>query len=304
MVKHATTFDEQISLLQERGMIIHNIEKAKEILGDIGYYRLGFYWFPFEKTYPNKDHRTHEYKAGISFDDVVKLYYFDFKLRSILAYYLNRIEINFRNCMIYTVSNIYKKDPYWFINRDYVASEFVKSFDSQVYNSNFRKNIAINEHHKRHREDQYAPAWKTLEYMTFGSVAQLYSALKDEKIQIKICKQYGINKVSIFENYLNIAKELRNFSAHGNVLFDFVPRKYIRKGPAGINGAENFRNLYGSIKVILYLLRQISENRYNDMVDKLESLIGKYSTSKNVIDVITTISGLSYHIENGKLKLF
>jgi abortive infection bacteriophage resistance protein len=296
MYKTAITFDEQIIRLQKHGMIIHDIAKAKEILGDIGYYRLGFYWFPFEKTYPNKAHRTHELKPGISIDDVVKLYYFDFNLRSILAYYLNRIEINFRNCMIYTVSNAYKEDPYWFVNKAYVSAEFVNSFDSQVYNSNFKKNIAINEHHKRHKEDKYAPAWKTLEFMTFGSVAQLYSALTDEKIQLQICKQYGINKVSVFENYLNIAKELRNFSAHGNVLFDFVPRKYIRKGPANISGAENFRNLNGSIMVVLYLLRQISENRYNDMVEKLNALIRKYSTSNNVLEVITTVSGLSKHM--------
>lgn len=41
----AKTVDEQISLLQSRGMIIDNIDKAKEVLLDVGYYRLGFYWF-------------------------------------------------------------------------------------------------------------------------------------------------------------------------------------------------------------------------------------------------------------------
>ena len=30
-------------------MIINDVEKAKEVLLDVGYYRLGFYWFPFEK---------------------------------------------------------------------------------------------------------------------------------------------------------------------------------------------------------------------------------------------------------------
>lgn len=33
----AKTVDEQISLLQSRGMIIDNIEKAKEVLLDVGY---------------------------------------------------------------------------------------------------------------------------------------------------------------------------------------------------------------------------------------------------------------------------
>ena len=42
----AKNVDEQIDLLQSRGMIINDIEKAKEVLLDVGYYRLGFYCFP------------------------------------------------------------------------------------------------------------------------------------------------------------------------------------------------------------------------------------------------------------------
>ena len=79
----AKTVDEQISLLQSRGMIIDNIEKAKEVLLDVGYYRLGFYWFPFEKSFPQKHHRVHKFKEKTDFDDAVKLYYFDFNLRNI-----------------------------------------------------------------------------------------------------------------------------------------------------------------------------------------------------------------------------
>ena len=46
-LKLATNIDEQITKLVERGMVIDNVEKAKENLLDIGYFRLGFYWFPF-----------------------------------------------------------------------------------------------------------------------------------------------------------------------------------------------------------------------------------------------------------------
>lgn len=52
--KKATTIDEQIALLKSRGMVIDDVKKAKENLFDIGYFRLGFYWFPFEATYPRK----------------------------------------------------------------------------------------------------------------------------------------------------------------------------------------------------------------------------------------------------------
>ena len=52
MADKATIVEEQIALLESRGMKIEDKDKAKENLLDIGYYRLGFYWFPFEKTYP------------------------------------------------------------------------------------------------------------------------------------------------------------------------------------------------------------------------------------------------------------
>ena len=52
MAGTATTIEEQIVLLKNRGMEIEDEKKAAECLLDIGYFRLGFYWFPFEKSYP------------------------------------------------------------------------------------------------------------------------------------------------------------------------------------------------------------------------------------------------------------
>ena len=47
-MKTAKTIDEQIEILRSHGIIVNDECKAKEILHDIGYYRLGFYFFPFE----------------------------------------------------------------------------------------------------------------------------------------------------------------------------------------------------------------------------------------------------------------
>lgn len=45
----ATTINQQIETLEKREMVLDlQIEKIKEILLDLGYYRLGFYWNPFE----------------------------------------------------------------------------------------------------------------------------------------------------------------------------------------------------------------------------------------------------------------
>ena len=154
-------------------------------------------------------------------------------------------------------------------------------------------NTVIKEHHRNHPKDKYAPAWKTCEYMTFGSVLNLYKALKDLRMKIDIANHYGIRYIEVLENYLEIVRELRNYCAHGNVLYDLVPFKYIRRGPANVRGAVNFRNRNGSISVVLYLLKQVSENRYNDMKEEVNALIVRYSANSKVREIISTISGLN-----------
>ena len=129
--------------------------------------------------------------------------------------------------------------------------------------------------------------------MTFGSVINLYRAIKDRRLKIEIARHYGIKYIEILENYLEIIRELRNFCAHGNVLYDFVPFKYIRRGPAEVNGAKNFRNLNGSLSVVLYMLKQVSINRYNGMAEDIQNLIHHYSKTPKVAEIISSISGLN-----------
>ena len=100
MSDYIKTIPEQIEHLKELGLIIPDDDKASEILSDIGFYRLGFYMFPFEKKYPVKAGRDHTIKEGISLDTVLRLYYFDFELRLLLLKYISRIEIHLRTTIV------------------------------------------------------------------------------------------------------------------------------------------------------------------------------------------------------------
>ena len=281
------------SLLRSRGMLINNEEKAKEVLSDIGYYRLGFYWFPMEIDYPNKHNRNHIFKGTANFDDAVRLYYFDFKLRNILLKYLSRIEISFKTSLIYFVSNRYDSHPTWFVNPIIVNKSFVQSFDVEVYNSKFKNNKVIARHHKKYINDKYAPAWKTLEFMTLGGVISLYTSLNNNDLKRKIASIYNINRVEVFENYIILIRDIRNVCAHGNILYDFAPIRSIRKGPALMTDVVNNQNLRGAYKIIEYMIKQISVNRYNDLRNEIRSLLEKYSDFEGVENIIKNISGLT-----------
>lgn len=232
MLKPAKTIDEQIELLESRGLIIKDKSKASEILLDIGYYRLGFYLFPFEKSYPALKNRTHEYVSGSHFDDAVKLYYFDFDLRLLLLRYLNRIEISFRTAMIYYISNKYVENNVWFVSPAVVGKEYAKHFENKIYTTEFKRNQVICRHHQTNPNDRFAPAWKTLEFMTFGAVLKLYEQLKDPTDKIKIANQFGIRQIITFENYMHTIRTVRNACAHGLLLYDMKLPLRVRKGPA------------------------------------------------------------------------
>jgi abortive infection bacteriophage resistance protein len=276
-MKQATTVDQQISLLQERGMYLDmGIEKVKEVLSDIGYFRLGFYCFPFEKTYPNLEDRTHEYKDGTNFSDVVALYYFDVDLRNVLAKYLNRIEINFRTNIVYTVSNTYPTSRTWFVDPYVMDKKFISNFDTELYTSKFKHNPAIRNHHKKYINDKYAPAWKTLEFFTFGAILTIYKSLRDEALRRKIALHYGIRNAGMLENYFNTIVELRNICAHGGVLFDHTLARQLKNGPAFKINKTNKNKLYSAIQIILYILGRISEHRTKDMGNEIERLFRQF----------------------------
>lgn len=292
MGRKAITLDEQIALLRSRNMTITNEGKAKEILFDVGYFRMGFYWFPFEASYPKKHHRTHEFSDGTDFDNAVKLYYFDFNLRNILLKPLSRIEIAFRTKVAYIVSNKYKNSPTWFVDTNVVSNPQARSFERKVYRQILEKTPLIALHHRHHINDKFAPAWKTLEFMTLGEVVHLYKAIKDEDLKLEVAKEFGIKKLPTFENYLNVIKDLRNTCAHGNVLYDFTPEKSIRKGPAMKKGIGENQNLNGALRVVIYMLSQVSENRAKELADEIDALISKYGASPEVRRVLNDIGGL------------
>lgn len=109
MVKPYKTIDEQINLLVERHLIIENPNFAKQLLGNVSYYRLSSYRFPiFNKS-------TNSYLQGSTIKDLKRYYERDTHYKSLLYSILQFIEVTFRTQLIHNFS---KKDPYFYMQRD------------------------------------------------------------------------------------------------------------------------------------------------------------------------------------------
>lgn len=74
--KPALTWEQQVELLKQRGMLIEDQKQAEFYLTHLNYYRLVGYSLPFEV-----DHATHRFAPGTTFADVLNLYIFDRELR-------------------------------------------------------------------------------------------------------------------------------------------------------------------------------------------------------------------------------
>lgn len=291
--KQAKSLDEQIIILRSRNLIIANEEKAKEYLSDIGYYRLGFYSFPFEQTYPQVNgNRRHELKPNTTIEDVVALYYYDFDLRAILNKYLSRIEVSIRTTLIYKLSLKYKTDQTWFVNPNVVSQSFISNFDSEVYR-HLRNKPTIKRHHKKYI-GKYAPAWKTMEFMTLGNLETLYDNLLMDADKKLIATTYGEPAISTFKSYLSAVREVRNACAHGNVLYEMNLTSGIQTGKACssfVNGSQ--QNLNGALRVIDYLLRKVSENRANSLQEDLQKATARlYSKVPSLKSLIESNTGI------------
>ena len=278
----ATTVEQQIQKLTDRGMVLDwSEEKVKEVLLDVGYYRLGFYWNPFEID------KDHNFEKGTKFSNVVQLYYLDVDLKNILNKAINRIEINLRTQLIYIVSNEYPEHPTWFANKKVMQNKFVDEFP-KYYDAKFKdKNKPIKKHHLNYTNDICAPAWKTLEFLTFGSIYSIFYSLKEEKLKAKVASQYGFKSVKSFQNFFQTIIFIRNICAHSGLLFDSNTPKEIATTPFFKFSNNKKHSLDSAIKVILYILEKISTDRKSIIEKEINTLFESFEGNDLVMKIIT-----------------
>lgn len=293
MANRATTIEQQKQKLRSRGVIIDDEKYADKILMHVGYYHLGFYLFPFEKTYPLLDkRRKHDVIDGTRLEDAMALHEFDCNLRSVLLKYTSQIELAFRTAVIYHLSTKYDMKPCWYLDKTIVKEEVIGEIISGY--ANLRKNGAIKNHHVNHRRSKFAPAWKTLEFETLGVIQKLYEGiiLADDKLPVN--RQFNIPTTSIFTNYINAIRQLRNACAHGNIIYDIRLSKSINPGPAGNFAGSKRQRLAGLLDLTRYMLKQISQVSADEMWKEVGSCFMNFYVKqpklKNIIEVTTKVN--------------
>ena len=275
--KKPTTIEEQVTLLQKRGMVISDLSHAKNFLEYCSYYRFCGYALHFENLTIIGE-RTHIYKPGTSFSDVEQLYHFDAALRRIVFRYTSLIEIDFRGTLC-NESACYYDNSHWFLDKTLFSKEeefskFITLCEQEIARS---REIFVTSYKRHYNCPKLPPIWMLTELMPFAVWSRLYKNLNDMKLKKQIAIKQGIPD-KYLDSWLQSLTVLRNACAHHariwNRNFNQAPLLSSRIS------AKIITTQHKKIAVMLLIIHDMLRNlhREKDFETDMCNLIAKYST--------------------------
>ncbi len=205
--KPPLTLNDQILLLESRGLTIPNKTTAKYYLSNISYYRLSAYMKSFQR-YGDPNHR---FMPFATFGRIIDLYSFDRDLRLILLDAIERIEVAFRCSFIYEYSIRHGNN--WYEDAAHFQREHAKSMVRIQKEIATSKEVFI-EHYKNHYTiPPNPPALMTFEILSFGQLSILYKNTVISDAKKAVGDHFGVNYV-VLESWIEHLVYIRNLCAH------------------------------------------------------------------------------------------
>ena len=267
------TIDEQINILQERGLTIDDIDFAKEELIRENYFFINGYRHLFLESGSDK-----YYKEGTNFREIIAIFNFDRQIRNIFFKNLLVVENNMKSIFSYQLSK-----EYGYREKDYLKNtNFNRSPEKQrQINDLLRKmkrQIRINggQHQATNhyiKNYGYIPLWVVVKVLSFGIVSELYTVMK-ESDQEAIAQVYGVSSENLIR-YLPILANYRNLCAHEDIVYNHKTNKVIEDN--AIHAfleipIQNGEYIYGKndiLSLIIILKQLLSDTQFRLLISEL-----------------------------------
>jgi len=226
--KPATTIDDQILLLRDRGMHVPDQGRAAHYLSHIGYYRLSAYWLPFEEPSAPGSPRTHRFRQGTTFEDVLDRYVFDRKLRLLVTEALERIEVSVRSCWSSALAS--RHGPHAHMNERLFACPFwhLRQLAQLARETQKSSETFVEHYRQRYDEPFLPPIWMVAETMSFGTLSRWVKMTSDATVQLVLIDHLRLPNREIVHEILHVLTYLRNICAHHGRLWN---RRFVMKYP-------------------------------------------------------------------------
>ena len=266
------TINEQIDILESRGLIVEDYDRAKEILLRENYFFLNGYRHLFMQNA-----RDDKYIDGTTFDELYGVFTFDRRIRNIFFKNILVIENNIKSIMSYQLSK-----KYGFKDRDYLNP---KNFNQDPLKSRQVKDV-LNKMKRQIRVNGtkhsatlhyinnygYIPLWILVKVLSLGIVSEFYSILTVED-QTEIAAYFGVS-VDTMKIYLGILANYRNLCAHEDMLYSNRTQKSIPDNEIHeilkINKIDD-EYIYGKndlFSVIIMLKELLTKSDFNDFFNE------------------------------------
>ncbi|WP_372868926.1 Abi family protein [Planomicrobium okeanokoites] len=239
-MKVFASHDEQITILQNRGLLVPDKAAARRVLSRENYYALiDGYKEPFlERDERLNPYGQEQYQAGTEFGHIYALYRFDRELRMLMLNELLKFEKNIKSKVAYRFSEKFKEMDSFLEPANYSADKerhherdrIISTLYNLIKSHKKRDRVkypAIREFFDKHRN---VPLWVLVNFLSLGQITNFYSVIDDE-LRERIAQDFADEfseeyeplqlKASELDALLRIAFPYRNKSAHEEVLYRY-----------------------------------------------------------------------------------
>ena len=290
--------DEQIEILEQKGLVINDKEKAKDILFRENYFFITGYRSLFMENFKDR-----KFIKGTTFEELYAMFRFDRNIRNIMFKYVLIVENNIKSIISYQLSKKYGFKEKEYLNpKNYTQDSLKARQVKDILNKTKRQ---IRNNIKHHSATQhyvmnygYIPLWVLVKVLSFGIVSELYNILKPDD-QFKIAAEYDVN-VEDLSIYLSILANFRNLCAHEDILYDHRTQRVIpndiihdRLGIEKIDGEYKYgKNDLFAIMIIMHYM--LTEEEFRNFVNEIGYEIDVLDGRVDVVPLNTILNKIGF----------
>ena len=316
--KQYLTSEQLLCKTQQQGLCIEDEEKFVSYVEKIGYDKLIVcYRKPFGDI--DNDVQSFMYDQGVTFDNILDLYEFDFDLRLLTFRYISIVENRIKNNLTNMICLNFGTDY-----RDFLKNENFNSVDDceqickiieehigkiiDIYKSSLDRgnepkiiNSAIIDAYINC--DGAIPFWAISQILTLGDISKILFRIKDDLCS-KISKLYKIQPVEL-RNYIHRINMFRNVCAHHEALFCFrtlntLKTKHIKnlfrllnvkKLEHSNSYARNTRDYMSLIIVLKFLLDESDFREFIGLIERHLAIL-KLKLPEKYYEIVVSNMGI------------
>ena len=298
MQKTFKNLNEQVEILEAKGLKITDYEKTKEILFKENYFFINGY-----RHLLTSANNNNHFIPGATFEELYAIFIFDRRLRNIMFKNIMIIENNVKSIISYQMSKKYGHKEKDYLNPKHFRYESFKLSQVNDVINKMKRQIKLNG--KQHRATKhyisnygYIPMWVSVKVLSFGIISELYSILKYED-QNDIADFYHIDSEEL-NIYLYLLSNYRNLCAHEDILYDHTTQRSIPD-----NRFHQFLNIpkvedeyvYGKndfFAVLIILRQMLGDGEFHDLINEIGYEIDILDGKINSVDTKSILNKIGF----------